>query len=97
MTPPIFNLLLSATVVTILLSPLADSAAPALLRWLHARRPDLTSEIDATAPPKLAGHAIICGYGRVGSTVCALLERLGKPFIVSKKTCELDPGLRRNF
>ena len=94
LTTPIFNLLLSATVVTILISPLVSSAAPALLRRAQAGRPENTPE-DAAPLPAFAHHAIVCGYGRVGSIVCALLERHASPFVVIEEDLKIVEALRR--
>lgn len=95
LTTPIFNLLLSATVITILLSPLVNGLAPALLRrlqtWRPAARPD-----PAAAPAAIAleHHAIVCGYGRVGSIVCALLEQHHKPYVVIEEDPRIVEALR---
>jgi CPA2 family monovalent cation:H+ antiporter-2 len=92
LTQYVFNLLLSATVVTIVLAPFVYAAAPALLRRLQARshEPDFK-------PPQLTDlqqHAIVCGYGRVGSIVCALLERHDKPFVVVEDDLRIVDQLR---
>ncbi len=94
LTKPIFNLLLSATIVTILIAPGVNSLAPRLLRWLRRTRPELDREPAASAVPALEGHAIVCGYGRVGSIVCGLLEQHGKPFIVVEEDLRLADQLR---
>ncbi len=93
LTPAVFNLLLSATVVTILLSPLVNTMAPVLLRYAPPRMH--TGHDDDAAPvPSLVQHAIVCGYGRVGSIVCRLLERHGKPYIVIEEDLKLVETLR---
>ncbi|MDP3500079.1 MAG: cation:proton antiporter [Myxococcales bacterium] len=91
LTTPIFNLLLSATVVTILLSPLVNAAAPVLLRRIMGGRLELA---EAAAGAHLEKHAIVCGYGRVGSIVCALLERHQRPFVVIEEDLKLVETLR---
>jgi CPA2 family monovalent cation:H+ antiporter-2 len=88
-----FNLLLSATIVTILLSPWVNSAAPLALRWVQARRPRVAPDTGAVAPA-IAHHAVVCGYGRVGSIVCRLLEQHQKPFLVVEEDLRLVEGLR---
>jgi monovalent cation:H+ antiporter-2, CPA2 family len=86
LTPEVFNLLLSATIVTILLSPGVNALAPILLRRAgsseHTRPESHVSQRKQGVPAALHGHAVVCGYGRVGSIVCTLLERQGKPFVV---------------
>jgi len=94
MTTQVFNLLLSATIVTILLSPWVNRLAPVALRWLQARRPGALQEVGAVSPPDVAHHAIICGYGRVGSVVCTLLEQHRKPFVVVEEDPRTVMGLR---
>lgn len=94
LTKQIFDLLLTATVVTILLSPLVNDTAPALLRWLQARRPGVVADRDEVSPPQMSGHAVVCGYGRVGSTVCSLLERFHKPFVVVEEDLRIVETLR---
>jgi CPA2 family monovalent cation:H+ antiporter-2 len=44
------------------------------------RQPD-TSCADSDAAAQLAGHVILCGYGRVGHTVATLLGTSGVPFV----------------
>lgn len=92
---PVFNVLLSATVISVLLAPFVDSGVPALVRaWWPAASvgpDDLRSAPAATGP---SGHAVVCGYGRVGRIVCALLERHGKPFVVVEEDLRLVDGLR---
>ncbi len=44
------------------------------------RIPD-TSCADVDAAAQLAGHVIVCGYGRVGHTVATLLDTSGVPFV----------------
>ncbi|KYG02935.1 hypothetical protein BE21_53980 [Sorangium cellulosum] len=94
LTAPIFNLLLSATVVTILLSPMVNGLAPALLRRVQARRPAAAQGDDTTLPPGIEHHAIVCGYGRVGSIVCALLEQHRKPYVVIEEDLRTVESLR---
>lgn len=94
LTTPIFNLLLSATVVTILLSPMVNGAAPALLRRVQGRLAAAAQGGDAAVPPGIEHHAIVCGYGRVGSIVCALLDRHRKPYVVVEEDLKTVESLR---
>ena len=90
---PIFNLLLSATVVTILLSPIVNEVSPRLLRWVQRRR-STPLDTDAVAVPSVEQHAIVCGYGRVGSIVCTLLEQQQRPFVVIEEDLRIVESLR---
>jgi CPA2 family monovalent cation:H+ antiporter-2 len=94
LTTPVFNLVLSATVLSVLLSPAVNRAGHLLLPWLQRRRPSTAPDADAAAPAPFAGHAIVCGYGRVGSIVCALLERHGQPFVVVEEDLRIVASLR---
>ena len=95
LTTPIFNLLLSATIVTILLSPVVNSLAPILLRWAQARLASIPADQQSpVATPSLEHHAVVCGFGRVGSIVCALLEKHRKPYVVIEEDLRLVEALR---
>ncbi|MBB3312986.1 CPA2 family monovalent cation:H+ antiporter-2 [Rhizobium sp. BK196] len=60
--------------------PSAEAAAPAT----HARpaHADEQTDIDEVHPTSLSGHAILVGYGRVGSIVGQNLKSSGTPFLV---------------
>ena len=64
---------------------------PAVLRshrldWPSRRRAGAATATDSTdealAPTALTGHAVVIGYGRVGSAVGDALSRPGMPFLV---------------
>jgi CPA2 family monovalent cation:H+ antiporter-2 len=94
LTQPVFNVLLTASGLSILLSPATNAAAPWLLRRAQRRRLPLPDSA-ATAPPDTVdGHAVVCGFGRVGSAVCALLERHDRPFVVIEEDPRLVASLR---
>lgn len=93
-TRSIFNLLLTATVMTILVSPLVNRLAPAALRRFASRHPARLTETEPPVSPAIENHAIVCGYGRVGSTVCALLEQHHKPYLVIEEDVHLVDQLR---
>jgi len=38
---------------------------------------------------QLIDHYIVCGYGRIGSTICTELERLGLPFVIVEHESDL--------
>ena len=88
----VFNLLLSATIMTVLLAPAVNALAPVVLRWAKAQR-DTESDNKAPATTQTQ-HAVVCGYGRVGSIVCTLLEQHGKPFTVVEEDVRIVDSLR---
>jgi CPA2 family monovalent cation:H+ antiporter-2 len=67
-----------------LIDPLADRVArsPRWRRLLDRRRQDVPSAGTAAGAEPLRGHAIICGYGRVGRLIAAGLGRRGFKFVV---------------
>lgn len=76
-TKPIYDLMLSATVATMALSPLVSAAALPLGRWWRSRWgvdevPPVPIEEAATS--KLAGHVVVAGYGRTGRAVAKALR-----------------------
>jgi monovalent cation:H+ antiporter-2, CPA2 family len=94
----VFNLMLSAAAMSILFSPLLNRLAPGALRWVQRRRA-LPAMADFHGPSASGGtalhdHAIVCGYGRVGRVVCALLERHQIPFVVVEEDLRTALSLR---
>lgn len=93
-TVPIFNLLLTATIVSILLAPVLSNAAPALLRLVQRSEPALAEPAESARSAPLQHHAIVCGYGRVGSIVCQLLDQQHKPYVVVDEDLRVIDELR---
>jgi monovalent cation:H+ antiporter-2, CPA2 family len=85
------SLVVAVALLSIGFNPLAFTAAARLERWISARPRLLTAlerggappaEATAAAPePALRDHAIIVGYGRVGSTIGEALAREAVPFV----------------
>jgi CPA2 family monovalent cation:H+ antiporter-2 len=61
---------------------------------VQARRVGAARDADAARPSASEDHAIVCGYGRVGSIVCALLEQHRKPFVVIEEDLRVVESLR---
>ncbi|MFN3651969.1 MAG: cation:proton antiporter [Armatimonadota bacterium] len=85
-----YQLLLAGALISISLNPLLFRTVEPLERWIksHPRLSWLAGD-RAPAPdmtegghPPLHDHAIICGYGRVGSLVTTLLQHRGIPCVV---------------
>ncbi len=94
LTREIFNVLLSATIVTILLAPWVNGVAPAVMRRVQRLRPSTEEPSDGVAAGALKDHAIVCGYGRVGSLVCTFLGQHRKPFVVVEEDLRIVEDLR---
>jgi monovalent cation:H+ antiporter-2, CPA2 family len=77
-----YSLVLATAAVTMAVTPLAAKLAPVLYGRYRRRFPRealLTFNLPESG---LRGHAIVAGYGRVGSFVARVLDRLEKPFVV---------------
>lgn len=83
-----YQLILAGALISISLNPLLFRAIGPLEAWLR-KHPALWRLADTSPPPDLIpdhshlhDHAIVCGYGRVGSLVTTLLQQLGMPCVV---------------
>jgi CPA2 family monovalent cation:H+ antiporter-2 len=84
------DLILAGAMLSILLNPLLFVAAEKLLpRWLKTRETTAPGEQAAAAeseellaPTGLTGHAVLVGYGRVGSLVAQTLREIDQPYLV---------------
>jgi voltage-gated potassium channel Kch len=76
----LMSVLLSMVVAPYLIRHNDALASIMTSRGSAERQPDKpTGDVDAAA--QLAGHVIVCGYGRVGHTVATLLDASGVPFV----------------
>lgn len=85
-----FQLVVAGALISITLNPLLFAILDPVDAWLK-RRPALRHLLErpggelarpsADAPP-LSGHAVLCGYGRVGRTVARALEARGFRYVV---------------
>jgi len=75
--PGLYKLtLILATLSMILTPPIAGMAGP-IYRLLRRYRPDAKPHT-GTPPPPTCDHAVVAGYGRVGTFVCGLLRAQGR-------------------
>ncbi|MBN1495533.1 MAG: cation:proton antiporter [Spirochaetes bacterium] len=82
MTKETYSIVLSASVVTMLLSPfltMLTSPLYSLSSRVFKREKILTSNFPGGA---LSGHVIIAGGGRVGYTTASILHTLRRPFVI---------------
>jgi len=99
------SLILAGALLSITLNPLAFRAVTPLTAWFRARprfarlfeHPDgvLTDLPVGVDESKLQGHAVIVGYGRVGSVVGQRFEDLGLPYVVVEQNREYVESLRQ--
>jgi CPA2 family monovalent cation:H+ antiporter-2 len=77
-----YSLVLATAAVTMALTPLAARLAPVLYGRYRRRFPREPLQTFNLPAGWLQDHAVVAGYGRVGSFVARLLDRLEKPFVV---------------
>ncbi len=91
------DLILAGAIISILLNPilfaLLDRLEPILARREAAAHPKSDPEAAEPDPPPapttLTGHAVIIGYGRVGSVVGDMLQRTNQAFFVIEDRAEI--------
>lgn len=99
LTERMYSLTIAAAIITMLLTPFAMSLNSFLYRWLSQKgwfarwQAGGSEEIWHSGSPELSRHAVICGYGAVGSRVAAVLEKQKFSYLV----IELDPTLIANL
>ncbi len=97
------DLILAGAIISILLNPILFAALDRLEPVLTRREAEAEAaaghapaEADAgPAPTTLTGHAVVVGYGRVGSVVGAMLRRTDQPFFVIEDRAELVERLHQ--
>jgi len=77
-----YSLVLATAAVTMALTPLAARLAPVLYGRYRRRFPREPLQTFNLPAEGLQDHAVVAGYGRVGSFVARLLSRLETPFVV---------------
>jgi len=98
MSPGTYNVVLAVAIVSITLNPLAFASIAPAERLIRKRLPAFWRMLDRQGPlpegvmPR-SGHAVIIGYGRVGSMTGHVLAGLSLPFGV----IEVDIGLARRL
>jgi CPA2 family monovalent cation:H+ antiporter-2 len=91
----LYSMTVSAAIVTMLLTPFAMSFNSFLYRWLSQRGWFAQRLIKSIDPDwqsheyELARHAVICGYGDIGSRIAAVLDRQKFSYLV----IDLDPTI----
>jgi CPA2 family monovalent cation:H+ antiporter-2 len=77
-----YSLVLATAAVTMALTPIVARLAPILYGRYRQRFPREPLRTFNLPEGGLRGHAVVAGYGKVGSFVARLLHGLGKPFVV---------------
>ncbi|HVX30524.1 MAG TPA: cation:proton antiporter, partial [Nitrolancea sp.] len=95
---PVYDTLLAGAVASVLLSPVLHSVANPFASKLDRWFPNSAADADAIPASVLAelrGHAVICGYGRVGHVVGDALRRRGFPIFVIESNPRIVRRLKK--
>jgi CPA2 family monovalent cation:H+ antiporter-2 len=96
------NLVLAGALISITLNPLVFGAIDPIEGWLN-RRPSLLGALTRHTPERdvhggkqegMRGHAVICGFGRVGSVVGETLGSRGFRYLVVERDRRVVEALR---
>ena len=99
------DLILAGSLLSITLNPFAFATIEPLTRWLSdrpkiaallERAQGTTSTASGTSAANLRDHAVVIGYGRVGSVVGRALLAQGLPFVVIELNRRLVEHLREH-
>lgn len=100
-----YNAVVACAILSITLNPVLFRAVSPIENWLFRRRAlarfvgrrsgGLARLPAGAGLAEIEGHAVICGYGRVGGTVGQALNRRGIPFVVIEQDRRLVEDLRR--
>ncbi len=88
----VYQATLAASLLTILINAALVRVVP---RYLGALRLAGRAMPESAPPPEeLAGHVILCGYGRVGSAVAEALDTFRVPWLAIENDPDIVRGLR---
>lgn len=85
----LYDLYISASVITLIISPFILSVAPKLLSDKQINDKDLDSSYSHKESNELDGHLILCGFGTVGHSITHVMQRYSIPFIVIESNAAL--------
>jgi len=97
-----YQLIVAGALITISINPLLFMLVDPFDRWFK-ERPDLRRRLDrgggrlarpAPADEPMSGHAVICGWGRVGRTVARALDARGFAYVVIEEHRRTVESLR---
>ena len=90
--PDVYHATLATSLLSIVINAALVRTVPRYLGVLQAaRRPAVGPAVPS---PDLVGHVILCGYGRVGSTVAEALETFGIHYAALDNDPDVIRGLR---
>jgi K+:H+ antiporter len=94
--PDIYNAILAASLLTILINAALMRVSPAWIGRLRLgrgrpRRSRASRARDAGPP---SGHVVLCGFGRVGSAIGEAFDSFEQPYVVIEPDAGIIRGLR---
>lgn len=92
----VFNLIMAAAVVSIVLAPPLYRLTASAARRLERRVPEPASAAAMPRDTGMRGHTIICGYGRVGRLIGAALRRRDFRIVVIEQNRDIVARLRED-
>jgi monovalent cation:H+ antiporter-2, CPA2 family len=97
LSKPTYDLALTCTVLTMALSPFANSAALPMGRaWRRWRKPPQKPVRVESVDDSLHGHIIVAGYGRSGQAAARVLQRAEIPLVVVEISHAVFGGVARD-
>ncbi|MDQ3549206.1 MAG: cation:proton antiporter [Chloroflexota bacterium] len=92
----IFSLMLAGAAVSIVIAPSLHAVGHRAVGWLDQRMPPSgeLATLQAPAGSVMRGHAVICGYGRVGRVIGEALQRRGFPMVIIEQDQRIVRELR---
>ena len=87
------DLILGGAIISILLNPFIFGAIARFGPRLRAAFPDSAATTAAAATPAPAAHAVVVGYGRVGSVIGEGLRERGQRFVVIEENQDIIESL----
>jgi monovalent cation:H+ antiporter-2, CPA2 family len=96
LSKPVYDLALTATIITMAISPFVSTLAVPLGRRWQAWAGSCSELHRARTASSLSGHVIVAGFGRTGSTVSKALQEAGTPFLIVESNYSLMADLTAN-
>ena len=90
------DLILSGALISIMLNPLIFNTLNKLLGKRDANANTIEPVVDARLPEDVTGHALVIGYGRVGSELAKLLVRRGVALVVVEEDADRVAQARKD-
>lgn len=90
-----YDLALTATIITMALSPTVSSLALPLGRYFRRKLPGPSPAAMPSPIPALSRHVILGGYGRAGRAVAQALHAASTPFVIIESNHALMPDIAK--